>query len=137
KLKFHDENVLEELELEAYNSEHLTEILGMENSSIRVGKVKTLNLVGHAVRILPKLRMHEENAIEELVLSPYYPENITEILKEENNSIWVGKMKRLELIRHAVRILPKLKFHDENVLEELELEAYNSEHLTEILGMEN
>ncbi|OIR55735.1 MAG: uncharacterized protein A8A55_3519, partial [Amphiamblys sp. WSBS2006] len=60
-----------------------------------------------------------------------------EFLKTENNSIWMGKVKVLKLGSYAVQILPKLRFHRENELEELSLTAYCSEHIAGMLEMEN
>ncbi|OIR56160.1 MAG: uncharacterized protein A8A55_3094 [Amphiamblys sp. WSBS2006] len=138
KLRIHGENVMEELSLEACHSETLIEILKEENNSIWVGKVRKLKLIDYAVNILPKLRIHEENEMEELCLWTYYPGNITEILKKENNSIWIGKVKKLELGNHAVNILPKLRIHEENEMEELYLclIGYGYYHTTEILKEE-
>ncbi|OIR56821.1 MAG: uncharacterized protein A8A55_2428 [Amphiamblys sp. WSBS2006] len=137
KLRIHGENEVEELELYAQQKEIVAEILRIESSSIWVGKVKRLVLRGYGVGILPKLKLHQENMMELFLLNAQIPENITEILKEENKSIWAGKVKRLELKHLAVKILPKLKLHGENEMEELVLDAYRSEHITEMLEMEN
>ncbi|OIR55871.1 MAG: uncharacterized protein A8A55_3383, partial [Amphiamblys sp. WSBS2006] len=138
-LRIHGENVMEELSLEACHSETLIEILKEENNSIWVGKVRKLKLIDYAVNILPKLRIHEENEMEWLYLCVidygYY--HIIEILKEENNSIWIEKVRKINLIGYAIEILPKLGIHEENVMEELELDAYWAECIAEILKMEN
>ncbi|OIR58951.1 MAG: uncharacterized protein A8A55_0276 [Amphiamblys sp. WSBS2006] len=136
KLRIHEENVMEELGLKAYDSEDITGILEEENNSIWVGKVKRLELYCYTVGILPKLRFHEENVMEKLYLDGYSPGNITEIPKTENSSIWVGKVKKLKLEHHAVEILPKLGIHEENVMEELVLDAEKAEYITEILKTE-
>ncbi|OIR55659.1 MAG: uncharacterized protein A8A55_3595, partial [Amphiamblys sp. WSBS2006] len=70
--------------LRTYRYKQVPEIFGMENNSIWVGKVKKLRLNGYAVEILPKLRIHEENVMEELMLSAEGAEHITRILKEES-----------------------------------------------------
>ncbi|OIR56880.1 MAG: uncharacterized protein A8A55_2369, partial [Amphiamblys sp. WSBS2006] len=137
KLRIHGENEMEELVLDADKPEHITEILKEENGSIWVGKVEMLGLFGYAVEILPKLRIHGENVMEEFGLWTQYPENIAEILRMKNNSIWIGKVKKLELYNYAIEILPKLGIHEENVMEELELDAYWAECIVEILKMEN
>ncbi|OIR56879.1 MAG: uncharacterized protein A8A55_2367, partial [Amphiamblys sp. WSBS2006] len=137
KLRIHEENVMEVLELDADRPEDVAEILKEENNSIWVGKVKRLQLIGYVVGILPKLRMHEENVMELLVFYADKTEHIPEILKTENNSIWVGKVKRLEISRHALGILPKLRMHEDNVMEVLELDADRPEDVAEILKEEN
>ncbi|OIR55723.1 MAG: uncharacterized protein A8A55_3529, partial [Amphiamblys sp. WSBS2006] len=138
KLRFHEENVMKKLVLNTDKDEHIAGILQMENNSIWVGKVESLELCWYAVGILPKLRTHDENVMEKLILKAYEGEYPTEeILQMKNNSIWVGKVKSLNLYGNAIRIFPKLKFHEENVVEELVLRAYNPGDITGILGMEN
>ncbi|OIR56829.1 MAG: uncharacterized protein A8A55_2420 [Amphiamblys sp. WSBS2006] len=136
KLRFPGENEMEELGLDADCSEHITEILEEDNNSLWVGKVKKMELCGHAVEILPKLGIHQENVLEELALDTEHFLNATGILGMENNSLWVGRVKRLVLKNHAVEILPKLRTHGEDVMEELVLDADNAEHLAEILKTE-
>ncbi|OIR57068.1 MAG: uncharacterized protein A8A55_2178 [Amphiamblys sp. WSBS2006] len=137
KLRIHEENQIEELILDAYDPEHVAEILSMENNSIWVGKVKALMLVYHAVGILHKLRIHRQNEMEELSLRANDPEQITEILKEENNGIWLGKVKNIYLRKYAVEILPKLRIHEENEMDELILDLHWSGQVTEIFKAEN
>ncbi|OIR57755.1 MAG: uncharacterized protein A8A55_1477 [Amphiamblys sp. WSBS2006] len=137
KLGIHKENELEELDLNAYIPGYIAEILRMENKSIWIGKMKVLKLKWYAAEILPKIRIHEENEMEEFGLDIESPEQIAGILKAENNSIWIGKMKMLELEKHAVEILPKLRIHEENVMDELSLEACFSGQIIRILRMEN
>ncbi|OIR57478.1 MAG: uncharacterized protein A8A55_1759 [Amphiamblys sp. WSBS2006] len=137
KFKFHKENETEELRLTAYDFGHISEILKTDNKSVWIGKVKILRLERYAVEILPKLGFHEENEIKVLGLGIYNPENITEILKAENKSIWIGKVGVLKLERYAVEILPKLGFHEENEINLFSLGIYNSEDIAEILKTEN
>ncbi|OIR56884.1 MAG: uncharacterized protein A8A55_2363 [Amphiamblys sp. WSBS2006] len=137
KLKFHEENEMEEFVLELGDPYDITEILKAENNSIWVGRVNRLELEDYTVEILPKLRIHGENVVEEFNLDLYCQKQITELLKMEKNGIWVGKVKRLGLIGHAVNILPKLRIHEENVMELLELWTRHPEHITEILKTEN
>ncbi|OIR57016.1 MAG: uncharacterized protein A8A55_2234 [Amphiamblys sp. WSBS2006] len=137
KLRIHEENVMEELSLDVCDPGFISELLKMKNKCIWVGKVKKLKLKGSTVEILPKFRIHKENEMEELVLSTDHSYNTNRILKTENNSIWVGKVKRLELNMYAIQILPKLRLHEENVLEELVPSAYDTDHITEMLKKEN
>ncbi|OIR55853.1 MAG: uncharacterized protein A8A55_3401, partial [Amphiamblys sp. WSBS2006] len=137
KLKFHREDVLEELELEAYNSEHTTEILNTNDNSIGLGKARKLGLCGYAMEILPKFNFHREEVLEELVLSSMLIECTPEIFRMENNSIWVGKVRKMELNGYSVEMLPKLRIHQENVLEELVLSSTLIEYTPVIFRMEN
>ncbi|OIR55653.1 MAG: uncharacterized protein A8A55_3601, partial [Amphiamblys sp. WSBS2006] len=102
------------------------------NNSIWIGKVKSLNFRDYTVEILPKLKLHGENVMEEIVLDACRPEHITELLEMENSSIWIGKVESLNLKNYTLGILPKLRLHDENVLEKLDLYGYNPQHIVRI-----
>ncbi|OIR57751.1 MAG: uncharacterized protein A8A55_1479, partial [Amphiamblys sp. WSBS2006] len=104
KLRLHEENVLEELSLDAKYSREITEILKMKRNSLWIGRAKKLVFAGYAVGILPKLRLHEESVMEELSLFGDRPGYTTRVLNEENNSIWVGKVERLKLEKYAIQI---------------------------------
>ncbi|OIR55872.1 MAG: uncharacterized protein A8A55_3382, partial [Amphiamblys sp. WSBS2006] len=104
---------------------------------IWVGKVKRLELKDYTVQILPKLRFHKENEAKVFVLDAYYTKYITEMLKMEKESIWIGKVKRLKLKAYAVEILPKLKLHRENEMEELVLKTAWPGPVSWMLEMEN
>ncbi|OIR56443.1 MAG: uncharacterized protein A8A55_2811, partial [Amphiamblys sp. WSBS2006] len=133
KLRIHEENVMERLVLDVCDPCFISELLKMENKCIWVGKVEKLRLAGSTVEILPKFRLDQENEMEELVLTTKYSYNTTRILKEENNSIWIGKVKVLELEGCTIEILPKLRLHEENVMEKLVLCPNRTEHITGIL----
>ncbi|OIR56500.1 MAG: uncharacterized protein A8A55_2753, partial [Amphiamblys sp. WSBS2006] len=134
KLRFHKENEMEELTIDTYAPEHITEILDTKNRSICVGKVKKLVLGMFAVEILPKLGIHEENVMVVLNLRGIdRPEHITEILKTKDKSIWVGKVRKISLEGYSVGILPKLRMHEENVMEEFGFSADYPKQITETL----
>ncbi|OIR57757.1 MAG: uncharacterized protein A8A55_1476 [Amphiamblys sp. WSBS2006] len=138
KLRIPEENVLEVFMLNRTDySRYITEILKEENKSIRVGKVKSLELMGYAIQILPKLRFHEENEMRAFCLYADHPSYIIEILGMENSSIWAGKLKKLKLYNYAVEILPKLRIHEENVMEYLGLDVDYPSYITSILKAEN
>ncbi|OIR55580.1 MAG: uncharacterized protein A8A55_3674, partial [Amphiamblys sp. WSBS2006] len=91
----------------------------------------------HAVEILPKLRLHCDNETEVLDLNADQAEQVADFLGMEDNSIWVGKVEKLLLKKHAVQILPKLGLHGGNEMEVLDLYVDSSEYITEILKTEN
>ncbi|OIR55763.1 MAG: uncharacterized protein A8A55_3491, partial [Amphiamblys sp. WSBS2006] len=136
KLRIHEENEMEWLVLHVPTGDNIIEIIKKEINNIWIGKVKNLELKDYAVRILPKLRIHEENEMEELWLHALGADNITEILKEEINTIWIGKVRKLTLRDYAAEVLPKLGIHEENVMEELSLSADDTKHLAKILKEE-
>ncbi|OIR55648.1 MAG: uncharacterized protein A8A55_3606, partial [Amphiamblys sp. WSBS2006] len=109
KLKLHEENEMEELHLSSDKEEHVSEAILIKNNSICLGKVKNLELKLFAINILPKLKLHEENEMEELHLSSDKEEYVSEAILGENNSIQLGKVRKLELKLFAISILPKLK----------------------------
>ncbi|OIR55764.1 MAG: uncharacterized protein A8A55_3490, partial [Amphiamblys sp. WSBS2006] len=84
---------IQSLSLKSSKRGYIEEILETESHLSWIAKVKKLSLTGYAVEILSKLRIHEENVMEKLKLCVCFPEEVTEILKEENNTIWVGEVK--------------------------------------------
>ncbi|OIR56205.1 MAG: uncharacterized protein A8A55_3049, partial [Amphiamblys sp. WSBS2006] len=119
KLKLHEDNETEELWLDAELGEHVSSILAAKDSSIWLGRVKSLKLYQHAINLLPKLKLHEDNVLEEeLSLDAELREHVSSILRAGNGTIWLGKVKRLKLNHLAVNLLPKLKLHEDNVMEE-------------------
>ncbi|OIR55909.1 MAG: uncharacterized protein A8A55_3344, partial [Amphiamblys sp. WSBS2006] len=86
---------------------------------------------------LPKLKIHREDVLEELVFEAYNSVHTAEILNTENSSIGLGKVRKLGLSYHAMEILPKFNFHREEVLEELVLSSMLIEYTPEIFRMEN
>ncbi|OIR57588.1 MAG: uncharacterized protein A8A55_1651 [Amphiamblys sp. WSBS2006] len=138
KLRFHRENEIYMFGLNIYNIHCITPvILGVENNSIWIGRVKSLELRDNTFGILPKLGIHGENEMDALSLYAGGVRETSWILRMKNNSFWVGKVKRVSLFNHAIQTLPKLWFHEENILEELVLGAYSPEHIAEILKAEN
>ncbi|OIR55850.1 MAG: uncharacterized protein A8A55_3404, partial [Amphiamblys sp. WSBS2006] len=108
-------------------------VAGITNNSIKLGRVKKLELWGYPVNILPRLVLHGENVMDEFCLNADKKEHVAEIIRVESKSIWLGKMKRLELRDYAVNVLPKLVLHGENIIEELRLDAAKKEHVSEIM----
>ncbi|OIR55691.1 MAG: uncharacterized protein A8A55_3563, partial [Amphiamblys sp. WSBS2006] len=90
------------------------EILGTESNLSWVGRAKKLRLVGHAVRILPKLGLSEENRMEEIRLDAGSFHHISEMFKAETNSIGMGRVNNMILTGYATGIFPKLRFQREN-----------------------
>ncbi|OIR57067.1 MAG: uncharacterized protein A8A55_2177 [Amphiamblys sp. WSBS2006] len=133
KLGFCIENVMEELILDVYDANHITKILKTRNGDICVGMVKNLRLEGHAVEILPKLFFQQENEMEVFSLSVKHSEHTAGILRMGDNSIWVGKVKKMKLVGYAVDILPKLDLHEENEMDMLEMYADHLGHITGVL----
>ncbi|OIR57722.1 MAG: uncharacterized protein A8A55_1509 [Amphiamblys sp. WSBS2006] len=137
KLCLHEESVMERLYLHAWKTEHVSEVIRAENKNILLEKVKKLELCLFAVNIFPKLSLHKENVMERFYLNVGQEKYISEVIRVKNNSIWAGKIKKLELDLFAIKILPKLKLHKENEMEELYLNADKVEHVAEIILTEN
>ncbi|OIR56404.1 MAG: uncharacterized protein A8A55_2849, partial [Amphiamblys sp. WSBS2006] len=123
KLILYEENVMKKLSLDADEKLHLLEILYIADNSIQVGKVKKLKLQGYMINILPKLILYEENVMKKLSLDADEKLHLLEILYVADNSIQVGKVKRLKLCNYSIRILPRLKIHGKGVVEELLLDV--------------
>ncbi|OIR58116.1 MAG: uncharacterized protein A8A55_1106, partial [Amphiamblys sp. WSBS2006] len=133
KLRIDEGNEMERFRLSADHETHITGILGTEKNSILVGKVKVLELRDYAAEILPKLRFNKENEMEELSLSADHILCIGKKPQIKQNSIWIGKLKRLRLEGYAVEVLPKLGFHEKNEMEELNLCAAGFEQISGVL----
>ncbi|OIR57382.1 MAG: uncharacterized protein A8A55_1861, partial [Amphiamblys sp. WSBS2006] len=108
-------------------------IARMPNNSIKLGKVGRLKLWNNSFRIFPKLKLHEENVIEELSLEANEKKYLSEIDCVADNSIWLGKTKRLVLFNYSINILPKLMVHEEGDAEVLYLDAGEINPLSEKL----
>ncbi|OIR56612.1 MAG: uncharacterized protein A8A55_2640, partial [Amphiamblys sp. WSBS2006] len=121
KLKLHEDNVMEELQLDAWEGGDISETLGAKDNSIWLGRVKSLMLEWHTINLLPLLWLHEDSVLEELRLGADRGEYVSEILRADDNSIWLGKVKSMRLEQHAANILPKLKLHADNVMDSLEI----------------
>ncbi|OIR58524.1 MAG: uncharacterized protein A8A55_0696 [Amphiamblys sp. WSBS2006] len=132
KLRLCEDNVMEKLRLYANDAGQISRILGVDDRSIWMGKVKGLCLGVYAIEILPKLRFCEETEIEKFGLCAETQENIAGILRKENQSIWVGRVKKLRLYGHALQILPKLRIHGGGRIESL-LKTHSLERVAEIL----
>ncbi|OIR56550.1 MAG: uncharacterized protein A8A55_2703, partial [Amphiamblys sp. WSBS2006] len=137
KLVLHEEGVMERLYLSAEKKEHVSEIIRPENNEIIFGKVKKLELKLFAINVLPKLRLHKENVMEELVLNTEQKEHVSEVICTENSKIWLGRVKKLELQKHAINVLPKLKLHEENEMERFHLCAEKKEYVSETIHTDN
>ncbi|OIR57137.1 MAG: uncharacterized protein A8A55_2109 [Amphiamblys sp. WSBS2006] len=137
KLSLHGDNVMEKFHLSAEKTEHVSEVIRAENNSIKLGKVKKLELWKRSINILPKLSLHEENEMEVLSLNTEKMEYVSDIIKTKNNSIKLGKIKSLELKSFAVNILPKLSLHKDNVMEKFHLSAEKTEHVSEVIRAES
>ncbi|OIR57406.1 MAG: uncharacterized protein A8A55_1833 [Amphiamblys sp. WSBS2006] len=127
-----EDNEIEALYLSGGRRECVSEILGTRDSSIWLGKVKSLGLVGYAVNILPKLNL-QDSEIEGLYLNAGMREYVSETLGAGDRSIWLGKVKSLGLVGYAASILPKLNLQDSEI-EELYLSGGRRECVSEILG---
>ncbi|OIR56637.1 MAG: uncharacterized protein A8A55_2616 [Amphiamblys sp. WSBS2006] len=133
KLVLHEENEMEEFCLDAWNADHFSETMHVEDNSIRLGRVKKLELKSHAINILPKLALHEENVMEEFHQNADNAEHFSEIICRKNNSIKLGKVKSLELNNYSVSILPMLMLHEENEMKMFRLRIDKTKYVSEII----
>ncbi|OIR57975.1 MAG: uncharacterized protein A8A55_1242 [Amphiamblys sp. WSBS2006] len=90
----------------------------------------------HHLLILPKLKLHRENEMKCFVLKGLPTSLVFTISNVKNKSIWLGKVKKLELIGYSVYFLPKLLLHDENEMESLVLKGTSSYLISKTLKKE-
>ncbi|OIR57403.1 MAG: uncharacterized protein A8A55_1836 [Amphiamblys sp. WSBS2006] len=137
KLRLHEDSEIQELYLDTEFGEYVFSILGAEDNSIWLGKVKSLKLEHHAINLLPKLWLHEDSEMEELKLDAEFGEHVSEILGAGDRSIWLGKVRKLRLERYGISLLPKLRLHEDNAMEKFSLGVINRKHVSEILHRED
>ncbi|OIR55749.1 MAG: uncharacterized protein A8A55_3505, partial [Amphiamblys sp. WSBS2006] len=135
--RLHEDSEIEEFYLCVWQREHISEILVKKDRTIWLGKVKSLSLDFYAISILPKLKLHEDNVMEEFDLYVWGREHISEILVKKDNSIWLGKVKSLRLGGCKVNLLPKLRLHEDSEIEEFYLSTESGGDVSGILGAGN
>ncbi|OIR57744.1 MAG: uncharacterized protein A8A55_1488 [Amphiamblys sp. WSBS2006] len=83
------------------------------------------------INILPKLRINEDSNIKLLKLSVNKKEHVAAIL-EKDQTVYIGRVKKIELTGYAVGILPKLGVNEDSVAESLSLDANREKHVAAI-----
>ncbi|OIR57074.1 MAG: uncharacterized protein A8A55_2172, partial [Amphiamblys sp. WSBS2006] len=132
KIKLHEDNEMERLYLDVKETVNVSGITSAEDT-IWIGRVKKLVLRNYATSILPRIKLHEDNEMEELVLYAEKEQNVSEIIRVRDNSIWVGRVKKLVLSDYAVNTLPKIKVHEDNEMEDIHLYAEKERNVSEII----
>ncbi|OIR56225.1 MAG: uncharacterized protein A8A55_3029, partial [Amphiamblys sp. WSBS2006] len=92
KMRIGEDCEVEQYGLGAPKERQISKVLGKEDRSIAVGRVKNMELVDYAVCVITKLRIHEDNTMESFRLfadEKYFPR----ILEKGNNSIEIGRIK--------------------------------------------
>ncbi|OIR55811.1 MAG: uncharacterized protein A8A55_3443, partial [Amphiamblys sp. WSBS2006] len=82
---------IERLILTASKEEHVAEVLAQEKPFC-VGRVKNMWLEGYAVGVITKMKIHEDNTMEDFVLVGNEGQ-LSRILKEGDNSIELGRIR--------------------------------------------
>ncbi|OIR56103.1 MAG: uncharacterized protein A8A55_3151, partial [Amphiamblys sp. WSBS2006] len=111
----------------------LENIKGMPPNSIGC-VLREINLKDtDLINILPKLRIHEDSEVEELILDASEKKYIAGILKQKQK-FCVGRVKSMRLREYAVGILPEIEVHDDYEVEQLDLSAGREVHVAGILA---
>ncbi|OIR56925.1 MAG: uncharacterized protein A8A55_2325 [Amphiamblys sp. WSBS2006] len=121
----------------ARNPEQRRYILETNNKSIRIRRPKYLSLFENGTAILPKLNISEDNVMEDFSSFSYEKENTADILKIEDGSIRIGRIKKIKLTAYSVNILQKINIPEDNVIEHLQLTSCERKHLEGIIEMED
>ncbi|OIR55569.1 MAG: uncharacterized protein A8A55_3685, partial [Amphiamblys sp. WSBS2006] len=98
-----------------------------QDKKIWLGKIKNIELENNAVDILSKLRLPEDNVLEMLKVNACYKGCCTELARQPNASIWLGRIKNIKLMYYAVVAITKLLVPEDNVVERLEVSADKQE----------
>ncbi|OIR55792.1 MAG: uncharacterized protein A8A55_3461, partial [Amphiamblys sp. WSBS2006] len=83
----------------------------MPSKDIQIN-AKEIHAEGDSVYFLLKAWTGAGECSQDLFLKTSKKEHIEEFLEEEDSSLWIGKVKTLDLRGYAVEILPKLKLHE-------------------------
>ncbi|OIR57135.1 MAG: uncharacterized protein A8A55_2107 [Amphiamblys sp. WSBS2006] len=94
------------------------------------------DLVNISTWLLPKMKTSDLGMCESLSLNEKVEEYISPIFGMDDRSIFIGKVKEIDLADYAVNVLPKLKFHEDNEINVLDLSAEREEHIAPILARE-
>ncbi|OIR57227.1 MAG: uncharacterized protein A8A55_2018 [Amphiamblys sp. WSBS2006] len=128
KLKIHGDSEVETLKLDAREKEQVAEILS-QDKPFCVRRVKNMELRDYAVSVLTKLGIHEGSEIKSLDFRANKEEHITEILSQDK-PFCVRRVENMSLEDYAVSILPKLKIHEDSMVEKIKLIAREKEHVS-------
>ncbi|OIR56460.1 MAG: uncharacterized protein A8A55_2793, partial [Amphiamblys sp. WSBS2006] len=93
KMRIGEDCEVGKYDLTAFGEGDVSHVLGKEDGSISAGRVKKMDLWGYAVCVLPKLRIHKDNAMESFVLDAGR-DQLSGILEEGDSSIEVGRIKK-------------------------------------------
>ncbi|OIR57172.1 MAG: uncharacterized protein A8A55_2075 [Amphiamblys sp. WSBS2006] len=126
----HEDWGVEYLSLSARKEEHVAAILS-QGQPLCVGRMRSMNLDGYAVCVLPKLEIHGDHEMEFLRLYAYEKEHVAAILAQDQ-PVCAGRAKSIALEEYAVGILPKL-IHEDWGVKSLRLNASKEEHVAAIL----
>ncbi|OIR57114.1 MAG: uncharacterized protein A8A55_2130 [Amphiamblys sp. WSBS2006] len=131
KLRTHEYSEIESLSLYTGREEQIAPILGLDQMFC-AGGVKSMWLREYAVCVIAKT-IRGDSEVEKLRLSASEEEHVAAVLAQEK-PVCVGRVKEMLLRGYAVGILPKLRTHENCVVESLGLDADEKEHVAAVLG---
>ncbi|OIR56985.1 MAG: uncharacterized protein A8A55_2260 [Amphiamblys sp. WSBS2006] len=134
KLIIHEDCEVELLNLSANRKEHVAAVLEQEKMFC-VERVKNMRLCGYAVSVISKMSIHEDYRVENLKMYAEKEEHVAAVLAQ-GQTICVGRVKNMGLWGYAANILPKMRIHEDNIMEEFVLTAAR-EHYSRIFGEED
>ncbi|OIR56356.1 MAG: uncharacterized protein A8A55_2899 [Amphiamblys sp. WSBS2006] len=120
-LRIHADCNVKHLSLHASKKEYIDGILAKEET-LCVGRVKKVLLDDYAVSVVLKLRIHEDSMVENLSLFAYKEEHVATILAQDQ-PFCVRRVKNMKFRDYAASILPKLRIHEDSIMESFALDA--------------
>ncbi|OIR56087.1 MAG: uncharacterized protein A8A55_3167, partial [Amphiamblys sp. WSBS2006] len=133
KIRIRESFIVERLSLYASREEHVAAVVEQTNPFC-VGRVRGMGFNGYAVRILPKLRIHKDFAVERLWVDASRNEHVAAVLKQDQ-VFFDGGLRSIWLKDYGVSILPELS-HEDCEVEYLRLHAKEKEHVAAVLEQE-
>ncbi|OIR57318.1 MAG: uncharacterized protein A8A55_1927 [Amphiamblys sp. WSBS2006] len=121
KLRIHEDSEVECFWVTADEKEHVSTLLEQEKMFC-VGRVKIVNLSEYAVSVITKMRIHEDSVVESLTLVASRKKHVAAVL-EQDKTFFVRRVKRVKLYNYAVRVITKMRIHEDNTMEDFVLAA--------------
>ncbi|OIR57223.1 MAG: uncharacterized protein A8A55_2020 [Amphiamblys sp. WSBS2006] len=131
-LKGHAVNILPALKtkremdrfvLDANTEDQISEVLAEKYKGVSFEGIKGFGLSGSTMNLLPKMRIGEDCEIETYNLFAQEERQVSHVLGKEDRSIATGRVKNMELLWYAVCVIPKLRIHEDNIMESFVLDA--------------
>ncbi|OIR56841.1 MAG: uncharacterized protein A8A55_2409 [Amphiamblys sp. WSBS2006] len=137
KLKEKPERVPGEAYFDLTVNENMYSEEEIHTKDIYIGKVNKMNLFNHALGVLPKLNLPDDNVMHTLWLEAEEEKYTLPLKDVPNNSIWIGKLSHLFLDKYTVNLLSLLRISEESYFEILTIFGEKRAYASRVLEVED